>query len=150
MAWRWEPLALIEQGSKVFASIHARMHESQAKMLEIVCRLLRIYPELLERAQEGDFSGTYDESLDKMPDPITMIGRSYNRMRVKLQSIVLTDGRFEVDGVGRSARKGGPDAGGRGGGEGGAPEEVLLRDRPIALVGIAWVVACVAILYAGR
>jgi hypothetical protein len=35
-------------------------------------------------------------------------------------------------------------------GDGGAPEEVLLRDRPIALVGIAWVVACVAILYAGR
>ena len=26
-----------------------------------------------------------------MPDPITMIGRSYNKMRVRLQSIVLTD-----------------------------------------------------------
>ena len=35
-------------------------------------------------------------------------------------------------------------------GDGGAPEEVLLRDRPIALVGISWVVACIAILYAGR
>lgn len=46
---------------------------------------------LFERAQEGDFSGTYDESLDKMPDPITLIGRSYNKMRVRLQSIVLTD-----------------------------------------------------------
>ena len=46
---------------------------------------------LFERAQEGDFSGTYDESLDKMPDPITMIGRAYNKMRVRLQSIVLTD-----------------------------------------------------------
>jgi len=47
--------------------------------------------QLFDRAQEGDFSGTYDESLDRMPDPITMIGRSYNRMRVRLQSIVLTD-----------------------------------------------------------
>jgi diguanylate cyclase (GGDEF)-like protein len=47
--------------------------------------------ELFDRAQEGDFSGTYDEALDRMPDPITMIGRSYNKMRVRLQSIVLTD-----------------------------------------------------------
>lgn len=46
---------------------------------------------LFERAQEGDFSGAYDESLDRMPDPITMIGRSYNTMRVRLQSLVLTD-----------------------------------------------------------
>jgi diguanylate cyclase (GGDEF)-like protein len=47
--------------------------------------------QLFERAQEGDFAGTYDEALDRMPDPITMIGRSYNKMRVRLQSIVLTD-----------------------------------------------------------
>jgi diguanylate cyclase (GGDEF)-like protein len=57
---------------------------------QVAGRLERVL-QLFERAQEGDFSGTYDESLDKMPDPITMIGRSYNRMRVKLQSIVLTD-----------------------------------------------------------
>ena len=47
--------------------------------------------QLFDRAQEGDFSGTYDDALDRMPDPITMIGRSYNKMRVRLQSIVLTD-----------------------------------------------------------
>jgi len=46
---------------------------------------------LLDRAQEGDFTSGYDESLDRMPDPITMIGRAYNRMRVRLESIVLTD-----------------------------------------------------------
>ena len=57
---------------------------------QVAGRLERVL-QLFERAQEGDFAGTYDESLDKMPDPITMIGRSYNRMRVKLQSIVLTD-----------------------------------------------------------
>jgi len=53
-------------------------------------RLNRVL-QLFDRAQEGDFTGTYDESLDKMPDPITMIGRSYNRMRLRLQAIVLTD-----------------------------------------------------------
>lgn len=44
-------LALIEQGSKVYASIHARLHDSQAKVLEITCRLLASYPELLKRAK---------------------------------------------------------------------------------------------------
>ena len=57
---------------------------------QVAGRLDRVL-QLFERAQEGDFAGTYDESLDRMPDPITMIGRSYNAMRVRLQSIVLTD-----------------------------------------------------------
>jgi hypothetical protein len=38
-------LAMIEQGSKVFASIHQRLHASQAKELEILCRLNAKYPE---------------------------------------------------------------------------------------------------------
>lgn len=53
-------------------------------------RLTRVM-QLFDRAQEGDFSATYDESLDRMPDPITMVGRAYNRMRVRLETIVLTD-----------------------------------------------------------
>lgn len=57
---------------------------------QVAGRLDRVL-QLFERAQEGDFAGTYDESLDRMPDPITMLGRSYNAMRVRLQSIVLTD-----------------------------------------------------------
>lgn len=57
---------------------------------QVAGRLERLL-QLFERAQEGDFAGTYDESLDRMPDPLTMVGRSYNRMRVRLQSIVLTD-----------------------------------------------------------
>ena len=57
---------------------------------QVAGRLDRVL-QLFERAQEGDFAGTYDESLDRMPDPITMIGRSYNKMRVRLQTIVLTD-----------------------------------------------------------
>lgn len=34
-------LALIEQGSQVFSSIHARLHESQRRALKIICRLIQ-------------------------------------------------------------------------------------------------------------
>jgi diguanylate cyclase (GGDEF)-like protein len=46
---------------------------------------------LFGRAQEGDFSARYDEGPEQMPDPISVIGRAYNRMRDHLQAIVLTD-----------------------------------------------------------
>lgn len=38
-------LALIEQGSQVFSSIHARLHESQRRALKIICRLIADFPE---------------------------------------------------------------------------------------------------------
>ena len=38
-------MAMIEQGSKVFSAIHMRLHQSQAKVLEILCRLNAKYPE---------------------------------------------------------------------------------------------------------
>lgn len=46
---------------------------------------------LFGRAQEGDFSARYDAGSEQMPDPISVIGRAYNRMRDHLQAIVLTD-----------------------------------------------------------
>ncbi len=46
---------------------------------------------LFGRAQEGDFSARYDEGPEQIPDPISIIGRAYNRMRDHLQAIVLTD-----------------------------------------------------------
>jgi len=46
---------------------------------------------MFERAEEGDFSGTYDVAGDRRPDAITVVGRAYNRMRTQLASIVLTD-----------------------------------------------------------
>jgi diguanylate cyclase (GGDEF)-like protein len=49
--------------------------------------LVRIF----DRAQEGDFSVEYEERIDEMPDPVTVIGRAYNRMRSHLETIVLTD-----------------------------------------------------------
>jgi len=56
----------------------------------IAKRLQRIV-QVFERAQEGDFSLRYDEALDRMPDAITVVGRAYNRMRGRLETIVLTD-----------------------------------------------------------
>lgn len=46
---------------------------------------------IFERAEEGDFSLTYDVAADPRPDAITTVGRAYNRMRTQLASIVLTD-----------------------------------------------------------
>lgn len=66
-------LALIEQGSQVFSSIHARLHESQRRALEIICRLLADYPEhaLQDMAKFGltpeDFLGSDD--IEPVSDP---------------------------------------------------------------------------------
>lgn len=46
---------------------------------------------MFERAEEGDFVGTYDVAADRRPDALTAVGRAYNRMRTQLASIVLTD-----------------------------------------------------------
>jgi len=46
---------------------------------------------LFAQAEEGDFSGTYDEADDARPDAITRVGRAYNRVRGQLASMVLTD-----------------------------------------------------------
>lgn len=57
--------ALIEQGSKVFSSIHARLHRSQAKSLQILSRLNYWYVEEMDN-QSGaeihvaDFENTND------------------------------------------------------------------------------------------
>ncbi|MFL5577516.1 MAG: diguanylate cyclase [Gemmatimonadaceae bacterium] len=50
-------------------------------------RLVRMF----ERAEEGDFSLTYDVRADSRPDNVTLVGRAYNRMRAQLATIVLTD-----------------------------------------------------------
>jgi diguanylate cyclase (GGDEF)-like protein len=56
-----------------------------------VRRRLRAIVALFERAEEGDFSGEYDEAADVRPDAITRVGRAYNRVRIHLASMVLTD-----------------------------------------------------------
>ena len=56
-----------------------------------VRRRLRAIVTLFERAEEGDFSGEYEEAADLRPDAITRVGRAYNRVRMHLASMVLTD-----------------------------------------------------------
>ena len=56
-----------------------------------VRRRLRAIVSLFERAEEGDFSQSYDEAADSRPDAITRVGRAYNRVRTQLASMVLTD-----------------------------------------------------------
>jgi len=56
-----------------------------------VAQRMRSLVLVFQRAQEGDFGARYDEHADQMPDPVTVIGRAYNKMRQHLETIVLTD-----------------------------------------------------------
>ena len=47
--------------------------------------------DLFESAEEGDFAKAYDVKADTNPDAITRVGRAYNRVRLQLASMVLTD-----------------------------------------------------------
>ncbi len=80
IAERFWDLALFLLGTLLFVLLQGHISK----------RLRRIV-QVFEKAQEGDFSLEYDESLDRMPDAITVVGRAYNRMRGHLETIVLTD-----------------------------------------------------------
>jgi diguanylate cyclase (GGDEF)-like protein len=54
-------------------------------------RRLETIVELFEGAEEGDFSNSYDVAADGKPDAVTRVGRAYNRVRLQLASMVLTD-----------------------------------------------------------
>ena len=56
-------LALIEQGSQVFSSIHARLHEAQRRALKIICRLIADYPDHA-LADMGRFNLVPEDFLD--------------------------------------------------------------------------------------
>jgi hypothetical protein len=60
-------MALIEQGSPVYSSIHARLHESQRKGLKIICRLNRDYPNLENMARFGLTPEDFEENDDVEP-----------------------------------------------------------------------------------
>lgn len=55
-------LALIEQGSQVFSSIHTRLHFAQARGLKIICRLIHDHPE--EHAEDLQRYGLTAEDFD--------------------------------------------------------------------------------------
>lgn len=73
-------LAIFGSGALLVTRVQSTLHER-----------LRNLVHMFERAQEGDFSESYDVSADPRPDAVTAVGRAYNRMRTELASIVLTD-----------------------------------------------------------
>ncbi len=73
-------LAFFGVGALLVVLVQSNLHSRLATLVTI-----------FERAEEGDFSGTYDVQHDRRPDAITVVGRAYNRMRTQLASIVLTD-----------------------------------------------------------
>jgi hypothetical protein len=60
-------LALIEQGSKVFSSIHQGLHFSQASGIQIVCRMVHDYPNAEELQQWGLTVEDFAENTDIEP-----------------------------------------------------------------------------------
>lgn len=81
-------LALIEQGSQVFSSIHARLHAAQKKSLDIICRLNREHPDLKEMQRFGvtpeDFAENDD--IDPVSDPnIFSEAQRYAQMQAIMQ-----------------------------------------------------------------
>jgi len=54
-------------------------------------RRLQHIAELFDGAEEGDFSTPYDLAADRNADAITRLGQAYNRVRMQLASMVLTD-----------------------------------------------------------
>jgi diguanylate cyclase (GGDEF)-like protein len=73
-------LALYGIGVLLYVALQGRVAARMGRLVAI-----------FHRAQDGDFSVRYDEDTDQMPDPVNVIGRAYNQMRERLQTIVLTD-----------------------------------------------------------
>src|ERR1051325_4537561 len=46
---------------------------------------------LLERAEQRDFTQSYDIQNDRFPDAVTRVGRAYNRVQVHLSEMVMND-----------------------------------------------------------
>lgn len=73
-------LGLFGLGSLLVLRVQSNLHARLGALVSI-----------FERAEEGDFTNSYDVASDKSPDAITTVGRAYNRMRTQLASIVQTD-----------------------------------------------------------
>ncbi|MDQ8160437.1 MAG: GGDEF domain-containing protein [Gemmatimonadota bacterium] len=73
-------LGIFGLGALLVTRVQSNLHERLANLVSI-----------FERAEDGDFSLSYDVAADQRPDAITAVGRAYNRMRTQLASIVETD-----------------------------------------------------------
>lgn len=67
-------------GAGLVTLVQSHMHERLSRLLD-----------MFARAEDGDFTATYDVAADVRPDAITHVGRAYNRMRAHLADIVETD-----------------------------------------------------------
>lgn len=90
-------LALIEQGAKVFSSIHARLHDSQRRCLEILHRLFRDHlPDKLQYGSDPedyvtcqDFEGPMD--IHPVSDPnIFSETQRFAQIQFVMQSVTQT------------------------------------------------------------
>lgn len=73
-------LGLFGVGALLVIRVQSNLHERLGALVSI-----------FQRAEEGDFSHSYDVAADTSPDAITAVGRAYNRMRTQLANIVQTD-----------------------------------------------------------
>jgi diguanylate cyclase (GGDEF)-like protein len=73
-------LLIFAVGAGLVTLVQSHMHERLARLLD-----------MFARAEDGDFTATYDVAADVRPDAITHVGRAYNRMRAHLADIVETD-----------------------------------------------------------
>lgn len=73
-------LAIFAVGAALVTFVQSHMHQRLSRLLE-----------MFARAEDGDFTASYDVSADTRPDAITHVGRAYNRMRTHLADIVETD-----------------------------------------------------------
>lgn len=82
VAWSgvWTTLTIFGAGALLLTRVQSNLQERLDTLVTIFAR-----------AEEGDFSNSYDVAADRRPDAITSVGRAYNRMRTQLASIVLTD-----------------------------------------------------------
>ena len=62
--------ALIEQGAAVFSAIHARLHDSQGRVLKILCRLNRWYFEDMQKSDVVADIEITREDFDKNTDVV--------------------------------------------------------------------------------
>ena len=71
--------ALIEQGAAVFSAIHARLHESQARVLKILCRLNRWHFNEMQKGDVVTDLAIVREDFSKNTDvvPVSEIGRAH-------------------------------------------------------------------------
>ncbi|MCA0374095.1 MAG: GGDEF domain-containing protein [Gemmatimonadetes bacterium] len=76
----WVRLVVFGIGGLLVTRVQSNLHERLGRLVGI-----------FQRAEEGDFSESYDVGADARPDAITSVGRAYNRMRTQLATIVLTD-----------------------------------------------------------